>query len=66
MTRARAVGPVGPCVELEPPVAAEMLWGILSIPLWDQLVTDLGWSRLEYRERITLLARGALTASRPT
>jgi AcrR family transcriptional regulator len=53
-------------VELEPPVAAEMLWGMLSIPLWDQLITDRGWSRLEYRERMSLLARGALTASRPT
>jgi len=48
--------------ELEPPIAAEMLWAMLSIPLWDQLITDRGWTRAEYRERISLLARGALTA----
>lgn len=41
--------------------AAEMLWGILSIPLWDQLVNDLGWSRTAYRRRVGLLA-GALLA----
>ncbi len=45
---------------LEPVVAAEMLWGILSIPLWDQLTVDRGWSRAEYRERIGSIARGAL------
>jgi AcrR family transcriptional regulator len=42
--------------ELEPAAAAEMLWGMLSIPLWDQLITDRGWRSDEYRERIGLLA----------
>lgn len=49
--------------ELEPAAAAELLWGVLSVPLWDQLVTDRGWSRSDYRERVGLLAREALTAS---
>lgn len=48
--------------ELEPVAAAELLWGVLSVPLWDQLVTDRGWNRCDYRERIGLLAREALTA----
>jgi AcrR family transcriptional regulator len=45
---------------LERPVAAEMLWGILSIPLWDQLIVDRGWSETEYRERVGSIARAAL------
>ncbi len=48
--------------ELEPSVAAEMLWGILSIPLWNQLIFDRGWSQSEYRERVSTIALGALIA----
>ena len=46
--------------ELEPSIAAEMLWGILSIPLWNQLIVDLGWSQDEYRERVSAIAQAAL------
>jgi AcrR family transcriptional regulator len=46
--------------ELGPEAAAELLWGILSIPLWDQLVNDLGWSPERYGERVGLLARSLL------
>jgi crotonobetainyl-CoA:carnitine CoA-transferase CaiB-like acyl-CoA transferase len=46
--------------ELEPSVAAEVLWGILSIPLWDQLIVDRGWSPAEYRERVGAIAEAAL------
>jgi AcrR family transcriptional regulator len=49
--------------ELNAAAAAELLWGILSIPLWDQLVNDLGWSRQRYRERVGLLARALLAPS---
>lgn len=49
--------------DLAPEIAAEMLWGMLSIPLWDQLIIDRGWSQVQYRERIGLIARSALTAS---
>lgn len=45
---------------LERPVATEMLWGMLSIPLWDQLIGDRGWSKAEYRERIGAITRAAL------
>lgn len=45
---------------LERSVATEMLWGLLSIPLWDQLIVDRGWSETEYRERIGAIARAAL------
>jgi len=48
---------------LEPPAAAEMLWGLLSIPLWDQLTKDRGWSEAEYRERISATARAALLSA---
>lgn len=44
------------------PAAAELLWGLLSIPLWDQLVIDRGWSRSQYRKRVGLTARAALLA----
>ena len=46
--------------DLEPGVATEILWGLLSIPLWDQLITDRGWTGAEYRDRIGLLVGGAL------
>lgn len=51
--------------ELEPPVAAEMLWGILSIPLWNQLIVDRGWSQDEYRERVGAIAQAALLVTNP-
>jgi AcrR family transcriptional regulator len=44
------------------PAAAELLWGLLSIPLWDQLVIDRGWSRSQYRKRLGLTVRAALLA----
>ncbi len=47
--------------DLKPQIASEMLWAMLSVPLWDQLITDRGWSRVEYRERISLIVRTALT-----
>jgi AcrR family transcriptional regulator len=47
--------------ELSRPAAAEMLWGMLSIPLWDQLVVDRGWSRATYKRRIGWIARASLT-----
>lgn len=46
--------------QLDPAVAAEMLWGILSIPLWNQLIVDRGWSQTEYRERVGAIAEAAL------
>jgi AcrR family transcriptional regulator len=45
---------------LEQPAAAEMLWAMLSIPLWDQLIVDRGWSEADYRQRIGSIARAAL------
>jgi len=48
---------------LAQPVAAEMLWGMLSIPLWDQLTRDRGWSEAEYRERTGSIARAALLSA---
>jgi AcrR family transcriptional regulator len=44
------------------PAAAELLWALLSIPLWDQLRTDRGWSPAQYSRRVGLTARAALLA----
>lgn len=44
------------------PAAAELLWGLLSIPLWDQLRNDRGWSRAQYTRRVGLTTRAALLA----
>lgn len=43
--------------------AAEILAALLSIPLWDELINDRGWSRAQYRDRILHLARSALPAA---
>jgi AcrR family transcriptional regulator len=51
--------------ELKRPIAAEMLWGILSIPLWNQLIVDRGWSQDEYRERVGAIAQATLLATNP-
>jgi AcrR family transcriptional regulator len=47
---------------LEPSVATEILWGLLSIPLWNQLIVDRDWSEAEYRQRIGTIAQAALLA----
>ncbi len=52
--RCAADGQLADDVEAEE--AAEMIWALLSIPLWDQLIGDRGWSRAAYRRRIGLLA----------
>ena len=46
--------------ELTQPVASEMLWAMLSIPLWDQLTGDRGWSRAQYADRIGAMVRATL------
>ncbi len=40
--------------------ATDLLAGLLSIPLWDQLRTERGWRRRQYAERITHVIRSAL------
>lgn len=52
--------------ELTLPVAAEMLWAMLSIPLWDQLTGDRGWSRAQYSKRVGQMARATLLAAPAT
>lgn len=46
--------------ELSRSAAAEVLWGLLSIPLWDQLTVDRGWSHARYERRLGLVARATL------
>jgi len=47
-------------LELGRPAAAETLWALLSVPLWDQLIGDGVWSPARYRRRIGLAARATL------
>ncbi|WP_395310911.1 TetR/AcrR family transcriptional regulator [Mycobacterium sp. AMU20-3851] len=49
---------------LDSAVAAEMLWAVLSVPLWDQLITDRGWTLAQYRQRITFMANAILVDRR--
>lgn len=44
------------------PAAAELLWGLLSIPLWDQFCIDRSWSITQYRRRVGLAVRATLLA----
>jgi AcrR family transcriptional regulator len=40
--------------------AADYFWAALSIPTWEQLTIERGWSSEQYIERITLAVRRAL------
>lgn len=42
--------------------ATDLLWGLLSIPLWDQLRVDRGWTHAQYRRRLGLAVRATLLA----
>jgi AcrR family transcriptional regulator len=41
--------------------AADTLWALISIQLWEQLVVDRGWSKSQYTEHLTFILRQALT-----
>ena len=41
--------------------AADALWALISVQLWEQLVVDQGWTKSQYTERLTFILRQALT-----
>ena len=45
---------------LDPEVAADLMWTLLSLRTWDDLVVRRGWSAEAYRERMTDLLLTAL------
>ena len=40
---------------LDPEVAADLMWSITSLRMWDDLVAQRGWTADQYRERVTHL-----------
>lgn len=49
---------------MEEEAATDLLWTLLSIPVWEHLTRLCGWSQARYLDEITRLSRQALTASK--
>jgi hypothetical protein len=48
--------------DLDPSVAADLLWSLTSLETWDSLVVQRGWSAEEYRDRLgALIVRAIMT-----
>ena len=48
--------------DLNEDVATDLLWTLLSVENWEQLVRDCGWSQKDYESQIGRLAEAALLA----
>jgi AcrR family transcriptional regulator len=59
IARLRAEG--GLRAGLEPGAAADLLWSLTSLRVWEDLVLVRGWSEERYRRYVTALVVGALT-----
>jgi AcrR family transcriptional regulator len=62
VARLKAEGSLRP--ELDPSIAADLLWTMTSLRMWEDLVLERGWSPEQYQEYVTKLLIGALTSSR--
>lgn len=49
---------------LDPSVAADLLWTMTSLRMWEDLVLEREWSPEQYRRYVTNVLIGALTSSR--
>jgi AcrR family transcriptional regulator len=47
---------------LDPDVAADLVWSLTSLRMWDDLVAQRGWSADQYRDRVTALLMAAVVA----
>jgi AcrR family transcriptional regulator len=47
---------------LDPTVAADLVWTLTSLRMWDDLVAQRGWSADQYRERVTALLMTSVVA----
>jgi len=57
--RFKAEGALAPHLSLE--AAADLLCTLTSLPIWQELVLDRGWSAERYRSHVAYLAAGAVT-----
>ena len=49
---------------LEASAAADLLWSITSLRMWEDLVLERGWSARRYKRHVSILLLGALTNRR--
>ncbi len=49
---------------LDPSVAADLLWSLTSLRMWEDLVLERGWSARRYQRHVTALLLAALTSRR--
>jgi len=49
---------------LDPSIAADLLWTMTSLRMWEDLVVERKWSPAQYQEHVTNVLIGALTSSR--
>ena len=59
VTRFKAEGALSRHLSLE--AAADLLWSLTSLAVWEDLVIGRGWSAERYRSHVTYLAVGAVT-----
>jgi len=50
--------------ELDPSIAADLLWTMTSLRMWEDLILERGWSPEQYQVYVTNVSIGALTSSR--
>jgi AcrR family transcriptional regulator len=48
---------------LDPWVAADLVWTLTSLRMWEDLVLERGWSAEQYKQQISRLLRETLTSS---
>ena len=49
---------------LDPSIAADLLWTMTSLRMWEDLVLEREWSPEQYQRHVTSVLIGALTSSR--
>ena len=49
---------------LDPSIAADLLWTMTSLRMWEDLVLEREWSPEQYQVYVTNVVIGALTSSR--
>jgi len=62
VSRLKAEGSLRP--ELDPSIAADLLWTMTSLRMWEDLVLEREWSPEQYQVYVTNVLIGALTSSR--
>jgi AcrR family transcriptional regulator len=62
VSRLKAEGSLRP--ELDPSIAADLLWTMTSLRMWEDLVLEREWSPEQYQRYVTKVLIGALTSSR--